>query len=201
MVRAILLCSLLLLALPRPVAAEWHFVPMIGVTFGKVTNFLDSAGGAQERDRHFGITVSRLGEGILGFEGGVVWTPGFFQGTDPVRRDLVETSRAISAMGNVMLTTPRLWTEYSLRPFISGGVGLLHVLAEDSAAVFPVDANLWGVNVGGGAIGFLSERTGVRFEMRYFSTLGRKELPGMTLDGNAAHLRYLTASIGVVIRR
>jgi hypothetical protein len=107
-------------------------------------------------------------------------------------------------MGNVVLTTPRLWTEYSLRPFVSGGVGLLHALAQDSGGIeLPdVDTSLWGINVGAGAIGFLSDRTGIRFEMRYYDTLKRPEVPPLTTDlGEPARLRYFTASVGLVFRR
>ena len=37
--------------------------------------------------------------------------------------------------------------------------------------VLPVEAKLLGYNVGGGAVGFLTERTGLRFDLRYFSNL------------------------------
>ena len=57
---------------------------------------------------------------------------------------------------------------------------------------------LRGVNVGGGAIGFLTEKTGLRFDVRYHSTLNRLE--GAPAFG-AAHVRYVTASVGIVIRR
>lgn len=172
---------------------------MIGVSFGKGTNLLDLDEGRERSHRNFGVTVSRLGGGILGFEGGLVLTPRFFQNLDPPR---VESSRTLTLMGNVVLTTPRLWTEYSLRPFISGGVGMLDMLIQQDVEDSPgsVDASVWGVNVGAGAIGFLSDRTGVRFEARYFSTLGRKDLGLATVDVSPARLHYFTASIGLVIR-
>lgn len=201
--RAFILGVLLLTGLPQTALAEWHFTPMIGVTFGKGTNLFLIGGTTEESDRSLGLTISRLGDGILGFEGGVVRTPRFFQ-SDTGDQSFIETSRVLTAMGNVVLTTPRLWTEYSLRPFVSGGVGLLDLLidyGEDEGEPFKVDASVWGVNVGGGAIGFLSDRTGVRFEARYFSTLGRKDFgPLATPDGSPARLHFFTASIGLVIR-
>ena len=43
------------------------------------------------------------------------------------------TSRTVAAMANAVLTTPRRWTEYSFRPFVSAGLGVLHA-SETSAA-------------------------------------------------------------------
>ena len=102
-------------------------------------------------------------------------------------------------MGNVLMTTPRRWTEYSLRPFLSGGFGLVHVLNTDVAKVFPFDSNLPAFNIGGGAIGFLSKRTGLRFDLRYYSNLARSD-EGPVAVGRV-HIRYMTASVGVVLRR
>ena len=56
-----------------------------------------------------------------------------------------------------------------------------------------------GFNVGGGAIGFLTKRTGVRFDLRYSSTL-RGTDQGLMAIG-PARLHYLSASVGVVMRR
>lgn len=177
---------------------------MLGLTFKGNTNFIDWELATDKRHRSFGGAVSRLGSGIIGAEGLVTSTPGFFQGKEPLSSalDFVDISRSVALMGNVVLTTPRLWTEYSLRPFLSGGAGLLHVRADNPTVnPQPVNATIPGFNVGGGAIGFLSDRTGVRFEMRYYGTLGRPELPEMTRDAGPARLRYVTASIGLVIRR
>jgi hypothetical protein len=198
--KALVLCALLGVVLPGRAEAEWHFTPSMGVTFAKGTNFTDLWGFSERRDRTFGMTVSRLGEGILGFEGVVGLTPNFFEIEVPDGRQLDEATRVVTLMGNVVLTTPRLWTEYSLRPFVSGGLGLLHARGQ-SDPFFPFAADFGGFNLGAGAIGFLSDRTGIRFEMRYFGNLRNKEVSAeLTEDGRPAHLRYMTASIGVVIR-
>jgi hypothetical protein len=59
-----------------------------------------------------------------------------------------------------------------------------------------------GFTIGGGAIGFFSQGTGIRFDVRYHGGLRRD--PGAdapVVNGPDLHLRYMTAEIGVVIRR
>jgi hypothetical protein len=145
--------------------------------------------------------VAFLGGGILGVEALSIWTPGFFDKSNP-EVDLIESSRTLVAMGNIVLTTPRRWTEYSLRPYVSGGLGLMHASTTEvePAGILPIDVNVVGFNIGGGAVGFLTQRTGVRFDVRYHSTLNRAGEEDAPTFG-PVHLRYLTASIGVVFRR
>src|SRR5215204_6168989 len=154
MSRVLALCCVLLFVNARNAAAEWQFTPMVGLTMLGSTTLVDAELATDRRHWNLGGAVSIIGGGILGAEVITTWTPGFFDRkeleNDPVF-NLVTSSRALSLMGNVMLTTPRKWTEYSLRPFVSAGLGLLHVNAESD--VFPVSSNLAGFNVGGGAVG------------------------------------------------
>lgn len=202
MFRVLAACCILVCAVPRAAEAEWHLTPFVGLTFRGSTSIvdaeiIDSAGASEKVHRHLGGAVSFLGGGIFGVETIVTWTPGFFQQGD---LDIVEKSRTIAWMGNVVVTAPRRLTEYSLRPFVSGGFGLLHVSKLDQLDVFPLDLNLAGFNVGGGAVGFLSRRTGLRFDLRYYSTIRPTEEGGVSIEGRV-RLRYMTASVGVVFRR
>lgn len=192
--RALAVSCLLIVVLPQSSAAEWHFTPTVGLTFsGQASPPNDTDLGAGKVHRNFGGSVSLVGAGIFGAEGLVVWTPGFFKGS----LGLVDKSRSIAVMGNAMLTTPRRWTEYSLRPFVSGGVGVLTAYKQES--VFPLDRNTSAFNVGGGAIGFLSKNTGLRFDFRYYTTFTR--FHEATSEGDPVHVHYMTASIGLVLRR
>ncbi len=102
-------------------------------------------------------------------------------------------------MGNVVLTAPRRWTEYHLRPFVSGGLGLMHVSAADEPAeLLAASKSAAAFNVGGGAIGFLSQRVGLRFEMRYYANLHRTDEGPIAVA--PLHVRYFTGSIGIVFR-
>ena len=83
-------------------------------------------------------------------------------------------------MGNVILTIPRSWNEYGLRPFVSGGIGMLSATATDRLDFLPVDTKLLGYNVGGGAVGFLTDPVGLRFYLRYFSNLKPSDDPELS---------------------
>ena len=195
MSRALTIC-VLLLTVPRAAAAEWHFTPMIGETFLGRTTIIDLEAATDKHHKNLAGSVVLLGKGVLGVEGLVVWTPGFFQTGN---QDLIIKSRTLAVMGNVMVTAPRRWTEYTLRPFVSGGFGLLNASKTEVAAVFPTTLNMSGYNIGGGAIGFLSNRTGLRFEVRYFNNIGSSDTNAASIG--PVNLRYMTASVGVVLRR
>ena len=79
-----------------------------------------------------------------------------------------------------------------------GGVGLMH---SGITYLFfdPVDDNSLGLNIGGGAIGFLSPRTGVRFEVRHFRTL--EEATNPASGEVSTRLSFWRFTVGVVIRR
>ena len=194
--RGLAICCLFVLVLPQAAAAEWHFTPMLGATFFGDTNIVDPDRATPDVHRNFGGSVALLGGGILGAEGLVVWTPGFFTG----ELGLVRRSRTIAAMGNVVFTAPRRWTEYSLRPFVSGGFGVLAASKTETADVFSTDRNrnIPAFNIGGGAIGFLSERTGLRFDIRYYSSFIHSD---ELTDEGPFSMRYMTASVGLVLRR
>jgi hypothetical protein len=195
MIRALTICALIL-TLPRAAAAEWHFTPMIGETFLGRTTIIDLEAATDKHHKNLAGSVVLLGKGVLGVEGLVVWTPGFFQTGN---QDLIVKSRTLAVMGNIMVTAPRRWTEYTLRPFVSGGFGLLNASKTEVAAVFPTTLNMSGYNIGGGAIGFLSNRTGLRFEVRYFNNIGLSDTNAASIG--PVNLRYMTASVGVVLRR
>ncbi len=188
---------------PSSASADWHLTPFLGLTFKGDTTLVDLESATANTHWHFGGSVALVGSGPIGVEGLVVWTPGFFQQDNPPSVDGlpapdVVNSRTLAIMGNVLLTTPRSWNEYGLRPFVSGGIGLLHSSAMDALELYPVDSNVWGYNVGGGAVGFLTDRTGLRFDLRYFSNLKPSDAPDVAIG--RVHLTYWTASVGVVFR-
>lgn len=190
-----------LLAAPVPAVAEWHITPMVGMTFAGKTTIQDFENATGSIHPHVGVSVTYLTSGILGIEGLAVVTPGFFQSGD---QNLVESSRSTALMGNVMLTVPSRWAEYSLRPFVSGGLGLLRTTQNDPLDQLGVTTNVAGFNIGGGAMGYFSNSIGVRFDLRYYSTLhgvDERASDDGAVGIGPVRLRYMTATVGVVIRR
>lgn len=197
MPRLLALCFILLLAPAKDAAAEWHITPMLGLTTLGSTTIFDPELGTDQRHWTYGGAVAWLSRGLLGAEAIGSWTPGFFEGDD---LDNISSSRTASLMANVVVTAPQRWTEYSLRPFVSGGLGLMHVAKTDKPeGLFPVDLNLAGFNIGGGAIGFLSDRAGLRFDIRYYSLLNPSDHGPISFGD--VKLRYVTATVGIVFRR
>jgi hypothetical protein len=187
-------------AFARPAAAEWQVTPFFGVTLGGNTTFNDPENtqtGRKFARRHavYGGSVTRMWRGPIGLEGIFAYVPGIFD-----RDDLsdVANSRTLAAMGNVVVTIPRGWSEHGLRPFVSGGFGLLHVTQQDPLDLLPIRRNVLGYNVGGGAVGFITDRTGVRFDLRRFSYVKSAEPSGVSFDRET--MSYWTATVGVVFR-
>jgi hypothetical protein len=211
--KTLLVWCLCLLFAPRAARAEWHFTPVIGATIAGNTTLLDLQHGTDKRHLNFGGIVSRFGKGVVGFEGFGLYTRHFFEfdgsrdPADPLPPPIAK-SYTLSMQGNVIITAPKRWTEYFLRPYASGGFGLLRAVSIDqpepvgAAPVFPLTVTMPAFNVGGGAIGFLTQGTGIRFDVRYHGGLRRH--PGDDTQNGIEpelHLRYMTVEIGVVIRR
>lgn len=188
--------ALLCLCFPAtPAHADWLITPFLGTTFAPKTSFLvfDEE---QGRKLTFGGAVVLIGGGILGIEGDFAHTPGFFEGEDPLA--LVVSSRVTTFSGNLVVAAPLALTRESLRPYLVTGLGLMQARSKNVADLFPVDRNLLSATFGGGAIGLVSERTGVRFDIRHMRSVGGAKNP-FDRPG-VARLSFWRASAGVVFR-
>jgi len=180
---------------PRDARADTLFMPFIGSTFARETLFNIGAE-PDESSKHviFGGSASWLSAGVLGVEGEFAYSPSFFKVERPESN--IVSSNLLTLSGNVIVAVPLRVTEYSLRPYAIGGVGLIH---SGIRFLLPphVDDNSMGFNVGGGAIGFLSRRTGVRFELRHFRTFEREPSDFGDVGPRVSFWRF---TVGVVIR-
>ena len=140
--------------------------------------------------------MALLSDGILGLEADVGHTPGFFEGNDPL--GLVLTSRVTTVGGNVILAAPLALTRESLRPYLVGGLGLMHARSKHAAGLFPVEQDLLGLTVGAGAIGFVTERTGLRFDVRHIKAISGADGP-FDRPGHS-RLSFWRATAGLAIR-
>jgi opacity protein-like surface antigen len=180
---------------PATAWADWLATPFIGFKFGGSTTFVDLAQGADNTKLTLGGSLTFLDQGFLGIEAEFGYTPRFF---DPgPEGDLTASGAVTTLTGNVMVLTPPGWTRGGLRPFAVGGAGWMHVGISDVVGAFPVDSNVWTMTLGGGAIGSVTDRTSLRFELRYFKNL--------TGDPNAfafggAGLSFWRIGVGVAIK-
>ena len=194
-----MLLVVVLCAFPSPSSADYIFTPFIGSTFAGRTAFANLEQGAGSSHVIFGGTGGWLSSGVLGVEGDFAYAPRFFESDGT----LIPASSMMTFSGNVIAATPLRITGYSLRPYLIGGLGLIHsgitYAAVLDTIVQPVDDNSLGMNIGVGAIGLLSPRTGLRFELRHFRTFDREvnEASGET----DAKLSFWRVTVGVVIRR
>jgi len=176
--------------------AEWQARPFIGVTFGGDNTFLALDQIAGERKLAFGAGVTWLGN-FIGVEGEVARVPGFFQ-RDSQSIFIVLNSSVTTATGSVVVTLPRKMTQYGLRPYFVGGGGVVRAVATDQGDLLSIDTTLGVANFGGGVTGFVTDRVGVNWDVRYFRSFGGKEGTGLAIGRE--QLSFWRASMGVAIR-
>ena len=174
--------------------ADLIFSPFIGKTFA-AQQTLSPIADVDTQTWTVGVSASWLTSNIFGAEVDFGYAPRFF---GPDRQLNVLGSHALSLTGNLLLAVPLSVTRDSLRPYISAGMGMLHAGIDDQAGIATVDRNLLALSLGGGAIGFLSPRVGLRFDLRSVRSTSRG-LNNSTLL-NEPRLGYWRATIGVAIR-
>ena len=203
--RVLTLTTFIVIAFPVRAHAEWQFAPFVGLTFKGSTTVIDLEEAFDDTRWDIGGVVRLGGPGPIGVESLFVYTEGGLvhttQATAPTR---VISSRTYAWMGNAVLTTPLSVNRYGLRPFVSGGLGVMHLTRRDITDLFPIRLNLLGMNAGGGAVGFVSDRVGLRFDLRYFRNIRGVpeedlEVP-ITPRGEPIRLQYWTAAVGVVFK-
>jgi hypothetical protein len=195
------LVGLLLALSPCTAAADWIFAPFVGTAFAGSTALPDLEQGAGSAQLIFGGTVGWWSQGILGVETDFSYAPRFFE-TDNTA-GLITNSNVITFGGTVVVATPVSVTRESLRPYLVGGLGWMHASIDDVRSVFPEifgrARNSVGMNFGGGAIGLITPRTGLRFEVRHFRSLERDE--DLFTGETESLLSFWRATVGVVIQR
>lgn len=193
-----------LAAWPADVRAEILVAPFVGGAFSGQTTLpsiilgLPPASSPLPKSLVFGLTGLWLGSGILGVEGELTFAPGLFD----LALDAFVNSNVTTVSGSVVVTAPLSVTRESLRPYVVGGLGLLHVGIDDAIALFPVDCNLLALNLGGGAIGMLNDCTGIRFDLRHTRSIRGDQVPpgGLGQSGSPVRLSYWRATVGVTVR-
>jgi hypothetical protein len=195
--------ALVLLA-PRAAVAEWQVRPFLGFTFGGATTFVDPEKAIESQNVVFGASGGWLGE-IFGLEADFGRAPGFFETDDPVgdaagARVDVQASTVTTLTGNIVIALPRRMAGYGLRPYFSGGAGLMHVdMVGGPFQTVDIHRTLPAVSLGGGVTGFLTNRVGLSWDVRRINTLrGEGETLGNSLGRE--QLSFWRATMAVALR-
>ena len=176
-----------LTATPRPAAADWLFTPYLGVTFGGDTVSPHVA---------YGLSAGWMGAGIIGFEVDAAIAPDFLDTDNDVEFGFTESS-ATTLMANLIVGAPL--GAPGVRPYVSGGAGLLRTSVSDLDGFFEIDDNSFGVNVGAGIIAFVQENVGLRGDVRYFRSVQDAD-PGGGIDLDLGGFDFWRGTVGVTFR-
>jgi hypothetical protein len=189
---------------PSTAAAEWQLRPFIGFTFGGETTFRDPEKAIGTQNAVIGVSGGWLGE-IFGLEADFGRAPGFFE-TDqvaglasPTLADAeVLTSAVTTLTGNVVIALPARLAGYGLRPYFSGGAGLMHIDAVGQFQALDLHRTLPTLSLGGGVTGFLSSNVGLSWDVRRLSTLSEGETLGNSVGRE--RLSFWRATMAVALR-
>ncbi len=167
--------------------ADGIFSPNVGAAVG---------GDAESSPPSWGISLAGMAGGVFGFEFDFSRTTDLLGG-GPV--EALTGSSVTTAMGNLIVGVPA----GMIRPYVTGGVGLIRSSLEASGGGVTVGVSLTdlGMNVGGGIMGFFSDHLGARVDVRYFRTLTAGDFGfdvGEIFD--LGELDMWRASVGLAVR-
>jgi opacity protein-like surface antigen len=147
----VLATFILVLVTALPARADWLLTPYLGVNFG---------GDAEGQHITYGGSIGYMGAGIVGFEFDGSFAPDMLDVDDGVALDIGD-SNVTTFMANLIVGAP-IGGQAAVRPYVSGGVGLIRTSVTSVDQFFDVDENSFGLNVGAGVMGFVRENLGLR---------------------------------------
>jgi hypothetical protein len=193
---ALVLGAAFLLLSTAAFAADRQLRPFIGTTFAGSTTIVDPELAVGSPNITIGGSAVFLGE-LFGADIDVADVPGLFESGN---QNLVRSSRVTTLTGNLVIAAPHRLTEYALRPYIVAGGGLMSVRTTTALSVFDVSTMLPAIDVGVGAVGFVTNKLGVCWEVRRFQDIGSNAISGgLSIDGEQ-HLSFWRGTMSVVIR-
>jgi hypothetical protein len=178
-----------------PARADWVLTPYGGIVFGgDLSGERDGdIGDLDLNSNHgvYGVGLGFMGDGVLGFEVDLAYSPDFFGGEDTI----VPDNNLVTLMGNFVFSG-RLGG--SGRIYLSAGGGLLRSRVNDTNDFFDVDRNDFGVDAGVGLIVPLGNTVGLRGDFRYFRNIGDPEPDGeFDLDFGSFDFWRATAGLSI----
>jgi opacity protein-like surface antigen len=159
---------LVVVSLPATARADGFLSPFVGVSLGGELG--DIGDDESHSELTFGAAAGWMGNGILGFELDFAHSPDFFAFEDTAG-GLSTEGNLTTLMANIILGAPIGGTDRGVRPYVSGGVGLIRSRVNDVGDFFEISNSDFGVDLGGGVMGFFTDNVGLRGDIRYFRAL------------------------------
>lgn len=175
---------------PAAAHSDILLTPFAGITFASTTGD-DEVGAEIELDNRWAIggALAVLGNNGLGFEVDLGFIPDFFEPKD-LDIDLLGTNNVTTFMGNLMF----VGNAGGVRPYVTGGAGLIRSQLGDFGELFDATESSLGVNVGAGV--FLgSGRVSLRGDVRYFRNVSESDDP--LIDEALKDMRFWRGTVGV----
>jgi hypothetical protein len=152
-----LVVVVVLVCMPRTAHAEGFLTPYLGTTFGASFD-----GANPGRKLHYGAAFTGIGSSGIGFEVDFNYAPTFFKSGDDEFFSFKSDGNLVTLMGNLVFEAPR----GGVRPYVSGGFGLMRSNISGPTALFDYSDSGFGVNAGAGLR--TGGKVGLRAELRYF---------------------------------
>ena len=164
--------------------ADVRLTPFAGVTFG---------GDAPASKFNTGVSLSFMGN-VAGFEVDFGYTPDFYN--EETDFELVGDGNITTLMGNLIVGP----TVGRVQPYGVVGVGMIRSRVGDAEDLFDdVTTNDFGFNAGGGVNFMMSDRVGIRGDIRYFRAFHDDE-PDDDFDLAVGSFGFWRATGGVTFR-
>jgi opacity protein-like surface antigen len=177
--------SLLLVMTAAPARADWLVTPFVGSAFGGDTT-----------SQHVTYGAAWMSHGIVGVEFDGSIAPDLHDEDDGVILGIAD-SNVTTAMGSLVIGAP--FGEPGVRPYVVAGAGLIRSRVSDAGDIFDFDENSFGINIGGGLHVFVTDKIGIRGDLRYFRSL-RDEDSGDDVDLELGSFDFWRASVGATFR-
>jgi hypothetical protein len=169
--RSVLVLGAVMVLGATTAGAEVMLTPFAGAAFGGVT----------DRTRPtYGLALGFLGQGVVGFEAEFATIPEFFG--DSATAGAFTKNNVVTLMGSVLLAFPA----GPVRVYGAAGAGLMKTRVQAADVLFDVSSSDFGINVGGGLIGYVGSHVGLRADIRYFRDLSDLHPTGDSTDFNLA---------------
>ena len=190
------IAALALAIAPSAAWADGYFVPFIGANFGgNVGRPLSET--VDDRNRFaWGFGVGGMAGGIFGAEFDFSYTHNFYASNGAV----VTKSNLITAMPALVIGIP-VGGQHGpgIRPYVLAGAGMLR-RDLDFNTVDSISRNDFGYELGGGVMGYFTDRVGLRGDLRYFRNFKVDDIDLTGVDFERGTFSFGRASLGLLLR-